>query len=377
MGAEQLTRRRFVQGLAAGGAVAGLGRWEALARAAQPEPSELRGTSLDSRDCRDEGQHHGCITNRPDHQRHASRTAPASARRRDGRPSREERPRRGCVDSLARPHPAGQHGRRARPELPRHPSGRDLHVQVPAQAARDLLVSQPLGVPGAAWGLWPAGHRAARARRDHRRSRARRAPLRLDRREPRAGSPQAEEGIGLLQLPAADDRRFRPGRTCGRLEGDARRPAGVGRDAHERRRPRRRRRHDLYLFDERSGPGVELDRPLHPRRTRAPPLHQRVRHDLFRRPDSRSDLHRCRRRWPAGTSRRRGRAPDRRRGDLRRDCRTVRIRGVHHLRPGHGPHGIRRGHAGRPRWPARAGAVARPASRADDGGHGAWRARWD
>ena len=36
MGAEQLTRRRFVQGLAAGGAVAGLGRWEALAWAAQP-----------------------------------------------------------------------------------------------------------------------------------------------------------------------------------------------------------------------------------------------------------------------------------------------------------------------------------------------------
>ena len=47
MSAEQLTRRRFVQGLAAGGVVAGLGRWEALARAAQPEPAELRGTSLD------------------------------------------------------------------------------------------------------------------------------------------------------------------------------------------------------------------------------------------------------------------------------------------------------------------------------------------
>ena len=47
MSAEQLTRRRFVQGLAAGGAVAGLGRWEAPARAAQPEPAELRGTSLD------------------------------------------------------------------------------------------------------------------------------------------------------------------------------------------------------------------------------------------------------------------------------------------------------------------------------------------
>ena len=129
MGAEQLTRRRFVQGLAAGGAVAGLGRWEALARAARPEPAELRGTSLDLVIGETRVNITGASRDRPDHQRLAARAAPALARRRDGRPSRQNDARRGCVDSLARPHPAGQHGRRAGPELPRHPSGRDLHLQ--------------------------------------------------------------------------------------------------------------------------------------------------------------------------------------------------------------------------------------------------------
>ena len=49
MGSETLTRRRFVQGLAAGGVVAGLGDWKApaWARPNGLEPAELRGTSLD------------------------------------------------------------------------------------------------------------------------------------------------------------------------------------------------------------------------------------------------------------------------------------------------------------------------------------------
>jgi CopA family copper-resistance protein len=49
MAAERWTRRRFVQGLAAGGALAGLGRWDvpAWARQGRVEPAELSGTSLD------------------------------------------------------------------------------------------------------------------------------------------------------------------------------------------------------------------------------------------------------------------------------------------------------------------------------------------
>lgn len=49
MAVERWTRRRFVQGLAAGGALAGLGRWDgpAWARQGRIEPAELRGTSLD------------------------------------------------------------------------------------------------------------------------------------------------------------------------------------------------------------------------------------------------------------------------------------------------------------------------------------------
>jgi CopA family copper-resistance protein len=49
MATERWTRRRFVQGLAAGGVAAGLGRWNlpAWAGPGRVEPGELRGTSLD------------------------------------------------------------------------------------------------------------------------------------------------------------------------------------------------------------------------------------------------------------------------------------------------------------------------------------------
>jgi CopA family copper-resistance protein len=49
MSTERWTRRRFVQGLVAGGVVSGLGRWDALAwtKPVRQELAELRGTSLD------------------------------------------------------------------------------------------------------------------------------------------------------------------------------------------------------------------------------------------------------------------------------------------------------------------------------------------
>ena len=44
-------------------------------------------------------------------------------------------PRRGHVDPLARHHPAGQHGRRARPQLRRHPPGETYTYRFTVQQA--------------------------------------------------------------------------------------------------------------------------------------------------------------------------------------------------------------------------------------------------
>ena len=66
----------------------------------------------------------------------------------------------------------------------------------------------------------------------------------------------------------------------------------------------------------------------------------------------------------------RRRVPNRRGGDLRRHRRTERRGGLHHLRPGPGSHRIRGRDAGGASRTARASAVTRSSSRADDGRHG-------
>ena len=95
---------------------------------------------------------------------------------------------------------------------------------------------------------------------DRVRSRARHPAVGLDRREPERVFSEAEEAVRLLQLPQAHARRFLQGRSQAGLRRDAGRSRGVGRDAHEPHRSRRRRRRHLHALDERRDAERQLDR---------------------------------------------------------------------------------------------------------------------
>ena len=200
------------------------------------------------------------------------------ARRRHGDAAGRQCPRRRNLDSLARHPAARQHGRCAGAQLRRHPRRPELHLSLPGQAERHLLVPQPLGIPGAAGCLRSARHRAARAGTVRVRPRARVVADRLDRRESRARLRQAEEAVGLLQLPAAHRRRLLPGRRAQRPWGHAERTARVGRNAHERRRSGRRHRLHLHLPDERPATGRQLDGTVHAGRAGSAAGDQRLGH---------------------------------------------------------------------------------------------------
>ena len=240
-----VSRRTFVKGLAAGVA-ARRARRESHLRALRAGRAPSAGGAarhlVRSVDRRSADELHRLDEDRADHQRIDSRPAAAVARRRHRDAARRQSARRGHVDSLARHRPAGRHGRRARPELPRHPPARVLHLSLRGQAVGHLLVSQPFGLPGAARRLWAARHRSARAGSDRVRSRARDPAVGLDRRGSRARLQEAEEAIRLLQLPQAHARRLLQGRAQERARRDDRGSIGVGRDAHEPDRSRRRRR---------------------------------------------------------------------------------------------------------------------------------------
>ena len=171
---------------------------------------------LRSHDWRDAGQPDRTAGRRDDGERHAAGADAALARRRHRDAARHQPPARDLVDPLARHRAAREHGRRPGPELQRHRPGRDLRLPVRGPPERHLLVPQPLGIPGAEGPVWPARHRSARAGRRLARPRARRDAHRLDRRGSGAHLLEAEEAIGLLQLPPAHGRRLRPRRARAR-----------------------------------------------------------------------------------------------------------------------------------------------------------------
>ena len=227
----RLPRRTFVQGLAIGGVAAGLGLWRPSARAGTSTnlPAALAGTDFDL-----------SIGETPMNFTGAPRLAltvngvlpgsdPALARGRHGDAAGRQSPARGRLDPLARHSAAGEHGRRAGLELSRHPPGRELPVPVHSSPGGHLLVSQPLGIPGAARPLRPAGHRAARAGAVSLRPRARRDALGLDRRESgapvRASSRSSRTTTTFNSAPWATSCA-----TCRAegMEGDARGPRACG-----------------------------------------------------------------------------------------------------------------------------------------------------
>ena len=163
----QPSRRTFVKGLAIGGAAASIGLLRQPVVGADA-PAAGAGGAVRHRvrpaHRRDRGQRHRQVAHGAHDQRLAAGAAAALAGGRHGHAERRERPRRGHVDSLARHPAARQHGRRARPQLLGHPSGPGVSLPLHGEAARHLLVPQPLGLPGAAGRLRPARDRAARAR---------------------------------------------------------------------------------------------------------------------------------------------------------------------------------------------------------------------
>ena len=139
------------------------------------------------------------------------------------------------------------------------------HLHVQGETGGHLLVPQPLRLPGTTRRLRTARHRPRGRGSDRVRSRARHPALGLDRRIAGARIRAAQETIRLLQLQQAHARRLLQG--CARTgpAAHARRSAGVGRDAHEPDGHCRRRRRHLHTPDERGDPERQLDRPFHTR----------------------------------------------------------------------------------------------------------------
>ena len=211
------SRRTFVKGLAIGGAAASVGllRQPAWAQSRQRQESAvLSGTEFDLRIGETEVNLTGAARTALTINDSLPGPAAALAGGRHDHPERLEQPRRGHVDSLARHPAARQHGRRARPQLLGHPSGPGVPLPVHGEAARHLLVPQPFRLPGAAGRLRAARDRAARARPGRVRPRARRHAHGLDGRAPGARLQEAEEAVGLLQLPPAHADHVHPRRAA-------------------------------------------------------------------------------------------------------------------------------------------------------------------
>ena len=214
-GLPPVSRRCFMQGLAAGGVVAGTSWPRSLwALKSDGEQQVLAGTSFDLVIGETTVNFTGRSASRDHRQRLAARARAALARGNDGRAECQERnsavvaPRSRDVDSLARHPAAREHGRRARRELQRHRPRRDVSLSIHGTAERHVLVPQPLGFPGASRAVRCANHRSCWTRALQLRPRLRGAALRLDRSRSRCTLCAAQEDVGPRQLLQAHCRRL-------------------------------------------------------------------------------------------------------------------------------------------------------------------------
>ena len=167
---EPLDRRAFLRFGGAAGLLAGLDTLvPGYARVRPGQPAKLFASdprrkpgSHRSDDRRDTGSHRRPDGDGDDHQRHASWPSPEIPGRRRGGDPGDERAGGGHLGALARDPRAERYGRRPRGQLPRHLARRDLRVPLSYRPIRDVLVPQPLGIPGATGPLRPARHRPRR-----------------------------------------------------------------------------------------------------------------------------------------------------------------------------------------------------------------------
>ena len=152
---------------------------------------------------------HGRRPHRPCHhpQRRAACAAHSTERGPECPAARRERAGRGHLDPLARADPSVPDGRRAGHQLSRHQAAQHLHLRIPDQAERHLLVSQPFRASGAAGPLRPDRDRSGRRRSGRLRPRACDRAQRLELPPPAPDHLEAQAGGRLFQPPEADARR--------------------------------------------------------------------------------------------------------------------------------------------------------------------------
>ena len=267
------SRRRFIQGLAAGGAVAGLGLWPkpvwALKSLGQTKRARRHRVRPGHR--RDAGELHRRHAPGDHRQRLAAGAAAALARGHHGQPARAQRAARGSIhghETSIHWHgillPANMDGVPGLSFNGIH-RGETLPVPLRRPPERHLLVPQPF--------------------RDSRNRPACTAPIVID--AARSPSPSRYDRDYVVMLSRLDRPRTRravraaeeDGRTtttstkrtvgdfCAMTQrdgpaADARRPQDVGRDAHDADRPVGRQRQHLHLPDERHDRAGQLDRPV-------------------------------------------------------------------------------------------------------------------
>ena len=131
----RISRRRFVKGLVAGGAIAGfdLWRWPALHRRCRVEPAVLTGSHFDLVIEETPVNFTGRQRRRDRRQWLGSRAAAALARRRYGNDIRHQPAQGADLDPLARHPVARRYGRRSRPQFSRHRCRRDFVYRIPVQ----------------------------------------------------------------------------------------------------------------------------------------------------------------------------------------------------------------------------------------------------
>jgi len=140
-----ITRRRFVQGVIAGGVLAGLDLWKLPTLAAEivGGPPAISGSHFDLII----GQVPVNFTGRPSFATAVNGSVPGPTLRwREGdtvRLSVTNRLKVPDLDSLARNQSARRYGRCSRSKFSRHRRWRDFYLLNPDQAARHLLVPQP------------------------------------------------------------------------------------------------------------------------------------------------------------------------------------------------------------------------------------------